>query len=91
VEVRSVKLEIDVEHDRPLGGRLQDLLQEAVDATASAYTEDASTDVEQHLAAELSGRGITAVDDGWLAEAAHQIRSGHHLEISGPDEEETED
>ncbi|UMG91707.1 hypothetical protein [Nocardioides sp. TF02-7] len=56
--------------------------QAAVDATATAYTDDPATDVDQRLRAELEQRGLT-VDDAWVAEVAHRIRSGHHVSFDG--------
>lgn len=59
--------------------------QEAVDATSTAYTEDASTDVEERLRQEMSGRGLDVDDDEWLAEVGERIRSGHGVVFDDPD------
>lgn len=55
--------------------------QAAVDATATAYTEDAATDVEQRLRDELARRGLAVDDPAWLADVARRIRSGHHVRV----------
>jgi hypothetical protein len=62
---------MDGEHDE------QALTQAAVDATIDAYTEDAHLDVEERFRSEMQERGLTVVDDAWVAELAHNIRSGH--------------
>ena len=61
--------------------RVQVAVQQAVNATATAYTEDAGLEVEGRLADELASRGVELDDDEWLSEAAHQIRSGHHVVV----------
>ena len=58
--------------------------QEAVDATATAYTEDPAVDVDSRLAEEVARRGLT-VDAQWLAQMARGIRSGHHVLLDVPD------
>ena len=61
-----------------------DVLQEAIDATATAYTGDARIDVEQHLRRELDSRGADPRDD-WVAATATEIRSGYHVSVGRPD------
>jgi hypothetical protein len=61
-----------------------DVVQEAIDATASAYTGDGDLDVEHELRLELSSRGIEP-DGQWVAETAHRIRSGHRVVVGEPD------
>lgn len=51
--------------------------QQAVDATSSAYTEDASIDIEQRLREEMEKRGVDLDDEQWVVEVARAIRSGH--------------
>jgi hypothetical protein len=57
--------------------------QEAIDATSTAYAEDAHLDVEEHFRREMQKHGLTVADDKWIAELAHNIRSGHPV-IIGP-------
>jgi hypothetical protein len=62
--------------------------QEAVDATASAYTKDASVDVDDRLVAELDARSVwPEVGTSVVPALAHYIRSGHpvslHLDADG--------
>ena len=60
--------------------------QEALDATATAYTEDGSLDVEARLREEMERRGLDLDDEDWLVEAAHHVRSGHHVSVTDGDE-----
>lgn len=53
--------------------------QQAVDATSTAYTEDASIDVEQRLREEMGKRGVDLDDEEWVAEVGRAIRSGHGI------------
>jgi hypothetical protein len=71
--------------DGDLGAPVEDVAQEAIDAVAATYANDAHIDVEQHLRAQLSGRGITGADQEWIAEVAHEIRSGHPVRVGRPD------
>ncbi len=63
--------------------RVRALTQEAVEATSTAYTEDAHVDVDARLREEMAGRGLP-VEDGWVTHVAHGIRSGHHLSFEDP-------
>ena len=81
----KVKFELADDFQGELGAPLEDVAQEAVDATATVYTNDASIDVEQHLSVELSSRGIKAVKAEWIAEVGGGIRSGHHVSVGEPD------
>jgi hypothetical protein len=58
--VLRVKLEMKPGAAGELGARLEDVAQEAIDARAATYASDAHIDVDQHLRAQLSGRGISA-------------------------------
>lgn len=71
----TFQMEPVVEGD--LGASVEDVAQEAIDATATTYTTDAGIDVDEHLRLQLSSRGIKAVNEEWLAETGHTIRSGH--------------
>jgi hypothetical protein len=68
-----------------LGAPIEDVAQEAVDATASTYAHDASIDVERHLRAQLGSRGVKASNDEWVSQAAQEIRSGHRIVLGQPD------
>lgn len=67
------------------GQQPADVMQEAVDATATAYAGDGSIEVEDHLRHELSSRGITEQDPDWVRDLAHRIRSGHSIVLGGSD------
>ncbi|SFC33861.1 hypothetical protein SAMN04487968_105233 [Nocardioides terrae] len=71
--------------DGELGAPIEEVAQDAVDATAGLYTSDASLDVEEQLRIQLHARGIAAVDEASISELAHGIRSGHHVSIAGSD------
>jgi hypothetical protein len=80
-----MNFEMDPEVNGELGARVEDVAQEAIDATATTYTNDADIDVDEHLRIQLSSRGIRAVNEGWLSEIAHEIRSGHEVRVGEPD------
>jgi hypothetical protein len=83
--VLRVKFEMEPEVAGDLGARIEDVAQEAIDAVAATYASDAEIDVDQHLRAQLSGRGIRAVSEKWLSEIAQEIRSGHPVRVGEPD------
>ncbi|MDN4160459.1 hypothetical protein [Nocardioides abyssi] len=56
--------------------------QQAVDAAATAYTEDASIDLEDTLRREMAQGGMALDDDAWVREVARAIRSGHHVSFA---------
>ena len=68
-----------------LGARPEDVAQEAVDATATTYTNDASIDVTEHLRAQLSSRGLRAAREDELEGLAAKIRSGYHVRLGEHD------
>jgi hypothetical protein len=68
-----------------LGARVQDVVQEAIDAVSTTYTNDAGIDVEEHLRLQLAGRGVRPTDERWFAETARQIRAGHDVTIGRHD------
>jgi hypothetical protein len=78
-----------VRADHDLGAPIEDVAREAADATGTAYTNDPGIDVEEHLRAQLSSRGIAAADEATLEELAREIRSGHDPAIGRPDGSET--
>ncbi len=57
--------------------------QDAIDATSTAYAEDAHLDVEEHFRQEMQKHGLAVTDEKWVRELAHNIRSGHPV-IVGP-------
>ena len=75
-------MELHADHD--LGAPIEDVVREAADATSNAYTNDSTIDVEEHLRAQLSSRGVTASAET-LAELAREIRSGHGADLGEPD------
>jgi hypothetical protein len=81
----NVMFELTPDFEGKLGAPIEDVAQEAVDATASTYAHDASIDVERHLRAQLGSRGVKASNDMWVAEAAREIRSGHRIVVGKPD------
>jgi hypothetical protein len=83
--VLRVKFEMEPEVAGDLGARIEDVAQEAIDATAATYASDADIDVDQHLRAQLSGRGIRAANEEWISETAQSIRSGHRVRVGEPD------
>jgi hypothetical protein len=83
--VLKVTFAMDPEVDGELGPRAEDVAQEAIDATATAYTDNAEIDVDEQLRIQLSSRGIRAVNEEWLSETAREIRSGHHTRVADQD------
>jgi len=83
-EQQMTRFERDPERADELGARIEDVAQEAIDATATAYTSEAGLDVEERLAVELRSRGLRA-DQGSLAEVASEIRSGHRVDTGRSD------
>ena len=71
--------------DDDLGARVEDVAQEAVDATALTYANDPAIDVEEHLREQLESRGLATTDDETLTRLAQQIRGGHPVRIGEPD------
>lgn len=75
------------EFDPETVAQVREATQQAVDATATAYTGDASIDVAARLRQELQGHGLDVDDDAWIDEVAHRIRSGHHLVVGSPEQD----
>ena len=71
--------------DKPLGAPVRDVVQEAIDATATRYTRSPETDVEQDLREQLRSRGVRATSEGSIEELAHAIRSGHEVALGEHD------
>jgi hypothetical protein len=80
-----MKAEMNAQYEGELGAPVEEVVQESIDAVATTYTNDAGIDVDEQLRTQLSSRGIRAVDESWLSEVAHQIRSGHHVRVGEPD------
>ena len=68
-----------------LGAPAEDVAQEAVDATATTYTNDASIDVTEHLRSQLSSRGLRTKHEEELEGLAAKIRSGYHVRLGAQD------
>jgi len=68
-----------------LGAPVQDVAQEAVDATATRYARTPDIDVLQTLREQLHGRGLAAVSDTDLEQVAASIRAGHAVQIGEHD------
>jgi hypothetical protein len=73
------------DHEAGLGARIEDVAQEAIDATATLYTNDPGVDVEEQLRAQLSSRGVAPADEGTLSEVAQSIRAGHSVSVGQSD------
>ena len=68
-----------------VGAPVQDVAQEAVDATATRYANSSDIDVLQTLREQLHGRGLAAVSDTDLEEVAASIRAGHAVRLGRHD------
>ncbi|RYB88392.1 hypothetical protein EUA06_21235 [Nocardioides glacieisoli] len=68
-----------------LGAPVRDVVQEAIDATATRYTGAPEVDVDQTLREELRSRGVRATTEGTVEEIAHAIRSGHEVALGEHD------
>lgn len=75
---------MELRADQDLGAPIENVAREAADATSNAYANDSGIDVEEHLRAQLSSRGVTA-DAATLQELAREIRSGHGADLGQPD------
>ncbi|MDZ5661718.1 hypothetical protein SFC79_08090 [Nocardioides sp. S-58] len=78
-------MEFEMARDGDLGAPVQDVAQEAVDATATRYTRTPDIDVEQTLREQLQGRGIRAVSEATIGEIATSIRAGHSVRLGRHD------
>lgn len=72
-------------HEGELGAPVRDVVQEAVDATATRYARTPGIDVEQSLREQLEGRGVRATDDGVIEEIGARIRAGREVRIGEHD------
>jgi N-acetylglucosamine-6-phosphate deacetylase len=70
---------------RDLAAPVLDVVQEAIDATATTYTRSPEIDVDHALHQELRSRGVRASSDATVEEIAHAIRSGHHVALGEHD------
>ena len=61
---------------------IPDRVTEAVDATASAYSQDAGLDVRKRLVDELERRGVSPGGAGWVDELVDAVRAGHSREVT---------
>ena len=80
-----MKAEMNAEYDGDLGARVEDVAQEAIDAVAKTYGNDAAIDVGQHLREQLSSRGITGADDAWITEVTEGIRADRPVQVGESD------
>jgi hypothetical protein len=78
-------MQFETIHPRDLGAPIQDVAQEAVDATATRYTRTPDIDVEQTLREQLHGRGIRAIDEATITDIAVRVREGHEVRIGAHD------
>lgn len=85
--MRGFEMDPDRVTDRAtdLGAPVEDVAQEAVDATTTAYANDAGIDVERHLQQQLASRGLRAGDGALISQLATEIRSGHRVAVGRPD------
>ena len=72
-------------HEGELGAPVEDVAQEAVDATATLYTRSPDIDVLETLREHLHGRGLAAASDADLEQLAESIRSGHAVALGEHD------
>ena len=61
----------------------RDRVAEAVDATASAYTQDAGLDIRGRLMEELERRDVRHERAAWLDKLVDAVRAGHSGEVTG--------
>ncbi|HEV2796479.1 MAG TPA: hypothetical protein VGV65_02585 [Nocardioides sp.] len=78
-------MEFETIEGRDLGAPVRDVVQEAIDATATRYTRTPDIDVDQTLREQLRGRGVQAADDTSVGQIAHAIRSGHEVQLGEHD------
>jgi hypothetical protein len=78
-------MEFEMIREGDLGAPVEDIVQEAVDATATTYTNAPDIDVQQHLREQLHSRGLRATSEAALHEIAATIRSGHAVELGEHD------
>ncbi len=64
---------------------MRDVVQEAIDATATRYTRTPEIDVDETLREQLRGRGVRATDDTAVEQIAQAIRSGHEVQLGEHD------
>lgn len=83
-EEQLTGFERDPDRAEDLGAPIEDVAQEAIDTTSTAYTNDASIDVDERLAVELHSRGLRAETPA-LAAVAADIRSGHRVYLGRSD------
>jgi hypothetical protein len=79
-----MRFEVLPDFDGELGARVEDVAQEAIDATATLYTSDGGIDVDDQLRTQLQARGLSAPEET-IAEVARGIRSGHHVAVGRSD------
>jgi len=80
-----MKFEVARDSQGELGARIEDVAQEAIDATVVAYANDSGIDVEAHLRAELSSRGVTAASDESISQVGREIQAGRPVSIGQSD------
>jgi hypothetical protein len=68
-----------------LGAPVEDVAQEAIDATATRYARTPAIDVTATLRAQLHGRGLRATSEVELEEVAASIRAGRAVEVGRHD------
>jgi hypothetical protein len=71
------RMEFTTVGEEEFGAPVQDVAQEAIDATATRYARTPGIDVTQTLREQLHGRGLAAVSEADLERLAEGIRSGH--------------
>ena len=76
-----MRFEVDPDYTGEIDAHTDVIAQAAIDATATAYTDDASIDVGERLCDELRSRGLSAPETEAVARLARDIRSGHHVSV----------
>ena len=82
--VICVEFDVNPGGEGQMSPRMVETLQSAVDATASAYAENADLNVEEWLRTELGLWGISVSDDDWLADQADVIRTRQPIPAGEP-------
>jgi hypothetical protein len=76
-----MRFEVDPDYSGEIDTHTDAIAQAAIDATATAYCDDAAIDVDERLRSELRNRGIVPPEEESIVQLARSIRSGHHVSV----------